>query len=335
MDSLTLTEGSGNISCYLRFKPIVSERKEVFIKALVQTDGLSIQDSGRVIAWSFGKTRILVAYTSKVSSSLQAANKNTDAFVREKIQKLNSRLSIIAKLESNNISPLNTEYELAETPILVNYVERAPLPHLYIDIDNLIQPVPELSALHQKLNQDNTLAGCVLLVNTIGKPYHVMTALQTQGVIPRFIIVEHGYIDAAIGVISQAVQNLLSGGNLVVLKYNNASTTVNNGNTQQLQNTASDVVPLPAPKEMMLEQNFPNPVESATTIRFAVTEASHTRLCIYNGMGQEITCLVDKPLEAGQYQIEWKVTNQTPAGVYWYRLISGKHTITKSLTILK
>lgn len=99
------------------------------------------------------------------------------------------------------------------------------------------------------------------------------------------------------------------------------------------------------PKEFELFQNFPNPFNPTTNIRFTIGPAEdgsvtqYARLDVYNILGQRVVTLVDDQLPAGQYQREWDATNESgqrvSTGVYFYRLVVGPHSQSRKMLLLK
>lgn len=75
----------------------------------------------------------------------------------------------------------------------------------------------------------------------------------------------------------------------------------------------------PLPKEFSLEQNFPNPFNPTTQIRYNLPKLSHVQLTIYNVLGQVVERLVDVNQEAGRYVKAWAPS--VASGVYYCRLI--------------
>ncbi len=83
-----------------------------------------------------------------------------------------------------------------------------------------------------------------------------------------------------------------------------------------------------------LEQNFPNPVNPTTVIRYSLPTATQVRLTIYNTLGQEVSTLVNGIQDAGYKLVKWTAAAM-PSGVYFYRLQAGQFSETKKLLLLR
>ena len=88
------------------------------------------------------------------------------------------------------------------------------------------------------------------------------------------------------------------------------------------------------PNSFSLSQNFPNPFNPTTTIRFTIHETQFTTLKIYDIFGREVATLVNENLQAGNYERKWDATG-IPSGMYFYRLASNNFSETKKLLLLK
>jgi photosystem II stability/assembly factor-like uncharacterized protein len=77
----------------------------------------------------------------------------------------------------------------------------------------------------------------------------------------------------------------------------------------------SDIVPM----QFALYQNFPNPFNPATTIKFNIMKHSEVKIIIYDILGRETAILVNKKMEAGKYEVQWN-TNNFASGVYFYKM---------------
>jgi hypothetical protein len=126
--------------------------------------------------------------------------------------------------------------------------------------------------------------------------------------------------------------------------YNGSLTITNNSVnmpmlilTIRAEGVRADAVEMPdgsLPGEFALEQNFPNPFNPATDIRFALPVASHARLTVFNVIGQEIAVLADGMRSAGVHTVTFDAS-QLPAGVYFYRLEAGSFSDIRKMLLLK
>ncbi|MCC7429216.1 T9SS type A sorting domain-containing protein [bacterium] len=93
------------------------------------------------------------------------------------------------------------------------------------------------------------------------------------------------------------------------------------------------------PKEFHLEQNFPNPFNPTTTIKFGVAKKDFTKLVIFNTLGQKVKTLVSEELLPSFYALKWDGTDekgkQVSSGIYFYRLQSGDFSETKKMLLLR
>lgn len=88
------------------------------------------------------------------------------------------------------------------------------------------------------------------------------------------------------------------------------------------------------PDRYRLEQNWPNPFNPQTSIRYSISEPQSVTLKIYDVTGREIVSLVNEMKEPGEYQARWTVTVE-PSGVYWYRLTAGSFSAAKKMLLLR
>ena len=88
------------------------------------------------------------------------------------------------------------------------------------------------------------------------------------------------------------------------------------------------------PYEFALFNNYPNPFNPVTTIKFSIPETQQVTLKIYNLMGREVVTLVDQELHPGYHTTKWNAGSMA-SGVYFYRLISGKESLKQKMILLK
>lgn len=74
-----------------------------------------------------------------------------------------------------------------------------------------------------------------------------------------------------------------------------------------------------APPSFELEQNFPNPFNPSTTIRYSIASSSSVTLEIYSITGRLVTTLINETQDAGTYQVQF-VDPGMSSGVYIYRI---------------
>jgi fibronectin-binding autotransporter adhesin len=94
------------------------------------------------------------------------------------------------------------------------------------------------------------------------------------------------------------------------------------------------------PTEFALEQNFPNPFNPSTTIRFALPQEAPVSLVIYNMLGVPVRTLINgERLTAAFHQYVWDGKDESgitvPSGVYLYRIAAGSFTASKRMTLVK
>ena len=88
------------------------------------------------------------------------------------------------------------------------------------------------------------------------------------------------------------------------------------------------------PTNFMLYNNYPNPFNPTTTIKYSIPEASFTSIKIYNELGKEVSTLVNETKSAGTYEVEFNASNLS-SGVYYYKLQAGSFTETKKMILAK
>jgi hypothetical protein len=74
-----------------------------------------------------------------------------------------------------------------------------------------------------------------------------------------------------------------------------------------------------------IESPKPNPATSTTVINYSIGLNAHTRIALYNQMGEFVTDIINQAQSAGKYAIDLDLTT-IPSGVYYYRVISGPYS---------
>jgi len=86
--------------------------------------------------------------------------------------------------------------------------------------------------------------------------------------------------------------------------------------------TALESEQIELPDNFFLSQNFPNPFNPSTSIRYAVSSLQFINLKVYDLLGNEIATLVNEEKTAGNYEVEFE-GDGLASGVYIYQLRSG------------
>jgi len=79
------------------------------------------------------------------------------------------------------------------------------------------------------------------------------------------------------------------------------------------------------PTGYRLEQNFPNPFNPATTIKFNIPEESNIQIKIYNSLGKEIDTIAEGITGPGAYSREWNA-EQFSSGIYFVKMTAESLT---------
>jgi hypothetical protein len=94
------------------------------------------------------------------------------------------------------------------------------------------------------------------------------------------------------------------------------------------------------PVETKLLENFPNPFNPVTTLRYQLSSPGFVSIKIFNTIGEEILTLAEGEHNAGYYDAIWDAQGK-PSGLYYARVIitnqSGKteYQTTKKLVLMK
>ena len=93
------------------------------------------------------------------------------------------------------------------------------------------------------------------------------------------------------------------------------------------------------PTEFALHENYPNPFNPTTTLRFDLPEVSNITLTIFNMLGQKIRTYDMQSAAAGYHTLKWNATNDygdpVGAGVYLYQLQTKDFVRTRKMVLLK
>jgi hypothetical protein len=120
---------------------------------------------------------------------------------------------------------------------------------------------------------------------------------------------------------------LSDSGRLAIEKYLNDKYNITVTGVEHSQNRN-------IPESYTLYQNFPNPFNPSTTIKYSIPQASFVTLKVYDILGREVQSLVNEEKPTGSYEIKFN-GSYLSSGVYFYRMHAGSFVSTKKLILLK
>lgn len=89
------------------------------------------------------------------------------------------------------------------------------------------------------------------------------------------------------------------------------------------------------PNEFVLQQNFPNPFNSSTIIRFYLIHQDQVNLKVYNLAGEEVAALLNNQLcLEGRHSVTFDGSGFA-SGIYFYQLTTSQNIKTKQMIIIK
>ncbi len=115
---------------------------------------------------------------------------------------------------------------------------------------------------------------------------------------------------------------------------NSGNTQVNNFSMSQSITDVNETVSTNSPSKYELDNNYPNPFNPSTVIKFSLPENAHVSLNIYNILGQKVAQLVNDNLSAGRYSIKFDA-GRLSSGIYFYKLQTDDFASVKKMILQK
>jgi hypothetical protein len=88
------------------------------------------------------------------------------------------------------------------------------------------------------------------------------------------------------------------------------------------------------PAHSSLEQNYPNPLNPVTKIRYALSQKSRVHLTVYSLIGQHAATLIEEEKEAGYHELTFDAS-ALPSGVHFNRLQARSFVETRKLVLVR
>ena len=125
--------------------------------------------------------------------------------------------------------------------------------------------------------------------------------------------------------------------------------TSENGKDYTLEGTGEITIPsverfvlnkkIVIPSTFTLHQNFPNPFNPITTLRYDLPSDAFVTMIIYDMLGREVTQLVNTSQKSGFKSVHWDAKDSmgrpVSAGVYLYQIHAGDNVQTRKMVLLK
>ena len=93
------------------------------------------------------------------------------------------------------------------------------------------------------------------------------------------------------------------------------------------------------PTEFALYQNFPNPFNPTTTIKYDLAQKSMVTITIYDMLGKQVRNLVQNQQVPGHHSIIWdsrdNIGNFVCSGVYFYKIQAGSFLQTRKMILIR
>lgn len=88
------------------------------------------------------------------------------------------------------------------------------------------------------------------------------------------------------------------------------------------------------PVDFALYQNFPNPFNPATSIKYDIPFPAHVKLNVFDITGRIVAELVNLQMQAGRYEVKWNADNIS-SGIYFYSIRAGSFNKTYKMLLVK
>jgi len=170
--------------------------------------------------------------------------------------------------------------------------------------------------------------------NDMDRYYHMTTGFPSIPTNPsdyQMLLTAQPF-DLDFGYSDSVAFGLVMGGSLAELQAN--ADTMKWIYDNELVVGIKDFVSREIPTKFSLAQNFPNPFNPSTKIKYSVPQRSNVTLKVYDILGNEIATLVNEEKDQGVYTVNFDANNLA-SGLYLYRIQAGSFIETKKMILLK
>lgn len=126
------------------------------------------------------------------------------------------------------------------------------------------------------------------------------------------------------------------------IKSNDAAYSVRTGGAWSYISSPEGSTSYTTPVEVSLEiqldyslkQNFPNPFNPTTKIKFSMPTANNVEIKVFDILGREVATLLNEQKQAGIHSVEFNAGNLS-SGIYFYKIVSGNYSEIKKMMLLR
>ncbi len=111
-------------------------------------------------------------------------------------------------------------------------------------------------------------------------------------------------------------------------------TVAGEGQFPECDNSTAVGDPIESPSAFWLSQNYPNPWNPQTTIRYGLPTAETVTLTVYDGAGREVATLVNAHQHSGEHAVVFRADGLA-SGVYYYTLRAGSFVETRKFVLVR
>ncbi len=253
---------------------------------------------------------------------------NEDGFIIEREDVFTNAFNIIDSVSANTTSFIDTTNISINTFVYRLKAYNAFGESPYSDTSQVILPV-EISAFSAAANEKIINLGWTTVTETNNKGFEIQRKLENGNwTFVKFIQGKGNSTEKNNYQASDNLEELIYNGIIEYrLKQIDFDGSYTYSNTQSVE---VDLVPV----KYSLSQNFPNPFNPSTKIKYTLPEKTMVVIKVYDVLGKEVAELIKGVKEAGDYEIEFKANN-LQSGIYFYRVEAGNFVQTKKMILLK
>ncbi len=198
-----------------------------------------------------------------------------------------------------------------------------------------VPPVPAAPVLTYPLNNSSGISITTLLDwDSLTTANSYQTLISTDSLFGNIVWDTAGIVNSFVNVRSGILTNNI--------KYYWKVRGINQGGTGVYSQTWAFTTSLvnityadpKIPSVFKLYDNYPNPFNPVTKIRFDVPRSDNVKIVVYDMLGRNVVTLVNQQLLPGTYETEWNAENHS-SGIYFCKMLNSNFSKTVTLILLK